>query len=579
MIGIRGLAASALALAAGSALLSATPAGAVSVADRAATDSYLQARYEYAKAVTAGTPAAVAAFRAFASSLESECRDVLAGAEGKGRIVRGPSPREEGEQARLQHQRTAIEVELGRSASGAETAQLAPASMTFASSVSALRWSDPRVAAAVAREIEQTAASASGPSGPEVCADMRTWEQSGYVTLSARTLEIAAKEAALFESLHLPSTQTLLRRYEGASERSLIRRTEALGARVASARGQALEKGYLRLEAALTGKKPVPTVSRPKAFGKGTTSSGARFTVTPEARGAFKRRDCRAEISVEYSVSEQVDGGRIVATGGGGGLCIAGRAASKRPVLSCESGQLTLVQALPADVRRVRLRLADRRTLLSRVVPIPAKDGGPAALYVQALAADSSKPVAITELAADGSTIATIPVPAHGRCPTRKQEEPQTVALAHGTSPAGTVFTLTGEYATFEGGHGQFTLQLEDGVFGESQFRSSREPAMKQPFEPTFGGGCEPAGWSIVYGVLRAPAASVSAVSAHGEEPLRIVAIPARLHADGALAYGVFAEAPARLIVRDAGGRTLSSVDLTAEDKKRREYCEGYAEP
>lgn len=310
---------------------------------------------------------------------------------------------------------------------------------------------------------------------------------------------------------------------------------------------------------------------------RGRTAAETTFVVSRERQLGFGPTGCRAELSVEYKYSER--SGSFTLTGSGGGpICIAGRSAQRAPLLECGSGALTIEAVLPATVRTVRLKLADGRTIASRAVAVPARYGGPAALYVQALSARSSVPVSITELDSGGATIATVPIPRHARCPTRAEEEPRSATLAEGTAPGGAKFTIGGVY--FNGsGHGSFNLELSSAEGSESQFSAETGPPRKTPFEPSFGGGCPPAGWAIAYGVLKPPGASVEAVTASGEEALRLVAIPKRLHAGGILAYGAFATTPERLIVRDASGKTIATEDLSGQAAYHREYCEGYAEP
>jgi hypothetical protein len=564
-------------------LLSVAPAvhaAEVSPADRAATDAYLHARYEYVKATVAVLPAMTADALAYTKRLEDECRGVLAGSEPAPSPA--PDPREEGERDRRLHETSAVMMELARSTIAAESAPLAPADTSFAAAVAPLRWSDQEVASAVAQELQEFAAARVGPDAAEVCADLRAWQQSGYTRLAPRTRELEAQQQKELEAVVAGrSVDALLKPYEGPAERALLARATTFGSHAAANATEQLDRGYERLQAALSGGKAI--VGRPPhrattVLGKGTTSSGLRFTVTPD-RSSFKRRACRAEVVVEYSGT--VRGGEIAFSGGGGPICVAGHAVRPRPLLSCEEGRLNLTQVLPADVRRVRLRLLDGRTLVSRTVPIAARYGGPAALYVQSLPSGGSRPVSIVELAGDGATtLATVPVPTHARCPTQAEEETPNAKLVRGTSPAGTQFAIEGDYLGPKG-RGGFVLQLESGFESESQNHTVQGPRSKEaPFEPDLGGACTPTEWTVVYGVLKPPGASVVAISASGgEQPLQTVPIPARLHPGGVLAFGVFGQPPVRLVVRDAHGSTIESEDLTAHDERRREYCEGLAEP
>jgi hypothetical protein len=60
--------------------------------------------------------------------------------------------------------------------------------------------------------------------------------------------------------------------------------------------------------------------------------------------------------------------------------------------------------------------------------------------------------------------------------------------------------------------------------------------------------------------------------------PLRKVAIPARLHAGGVLAYGAFSPLPSELLVRGADGKIIAREDRNEAAKSDTETCEGEAE-
>jgi hypothetical protein len=154
--------------------------------DRLSTHTYLQASLEYTQALVKNAPAAAAAESKHAASIAHECSGVLTGAPGEAVTTTGeapPTPRVRGERLRATLQLSTIREELtqaltndlyggDRIALEALTAKLAP-----------LRWSDPRIAALIRSELAAMTEEIE-PSALNVCADMKSWAESGYRTLS-----------------------------------------------------------------------------------------------------------------------------------------------------------------------------------------------------------------------------------------------------------------------------------------------------------------------------------------------------------------------------------------------------------
>ena len=90
---------------------------------------------------------------------------------------------------------------------------------------------------------------------------------------------------------------------------------------------------------------------------------------------------------------------------------------------------------------------------------------------------------------------------------------------------------------------------------------------------------CSSHPFTIVYGWLKAPGASVLAQTSTGLVALAKAPVPAALHAKGVIAYGAFPAPPTALVVRAPDGRTLAREDLSRRAAEQTEYCEGYAEP
>jgi hypothetical protein len=552
-------------------------------ADRAATHAYLQAQYEFEKALVGDSNGAGASFASFAASLEAECRGVLAGAPGT-EFVSESSPsseRQRGEAARELDQRSAIEVELIRGGFGALARRDAAAAAALTAAIAPLHWSDPRIAAAIS--VRQAREQMVPPSfdATEVCADMRTWQQSGYRKITTRTREVEALEHQQLRPLPRgPSVESLLKPYEGPVEHALIRRTRRLEAsyeRGALSPFESIDK-HLRGVLGITEPKDL-IEHKPIVLGTGTTRSGAKFKVTVESHQRSQRVGCRHEVSVEYEISSVTAEELVLEIGSGSNVCLAGRAVAQHPILGCESDQLTITQTVDESVKRVRLLLADGRTVTSPVTDIPARRGGPVGLYVQALAKGSSKPVSLTELDAAGAVVRVQTITGHRTCRIPRSHEPLFVSLAQGTTPTGTKFRIEGSHG-ISFGQGQPPVELS---LSSGQEFVAEETIGKYPLEKTFswslGQECAPQEWAVVYGLLKSPGASVTAVTSAGEVALTVAPIPASLHPGSVLAYGAFTQVPSRLIVRDGSGQVIGSEDLTSRMTGHREFCEGYEEP
>jgi hypothetical protein len=524
---------------------------AVTPADKAATHAYLQARYEYSKAILAGSKSADAAFSSFAAALEGECRGILAGAPGAEETSSsGPlSERQRGEAARERDQRSAIDLELVGSEFAGPEQEVATALPVFAAKVTALRWSDARIVAAVAGELAVDERRLPSFGAPEVCADMRAWAQSGYRKLTPRTTELRAKVHSELQSLpREPPVESLLRPYEGPVEHALARMTRQLESSDLLLTFAPLERVDKRLHTALGIVEPkIPREHRPVVLGRGKTRSGAKFSVAVESPQGGHRRGCRLEVSVEYTVTI-VDGE--------GGTIVTG-----------------------SDVNHVRLLLADGRTVTSPVVEASGRRGGPAGIYVQALGSRAAKPVSLTELDASGGVVRVQAIVDHRRCRIPRRSTRLLVSLVEGTTPAGTPFQIQGTYGAALGpGPRSLVLSLNSGQEFGSEVTVGSFP-LRKTFPWSLGQECAPQEWAIVYGVMESPGASVTAVTTAGEVALAVSPIPASLHPGGVLAYGAFSQIPSRLIVRDADGQVIATEDLTSRVTEHREFCEGYVEP
>lgn len=317
-------------------------------------------------------------------------------------------------------------------------------------------------------------------------------------------------------------------------------------------------------------------------LGRGRTHAGVRFEVSEYSPRRAERGGCSLEVNVSFGAAGSTSGDGILQSLGGEGTCVAGRSADTSPRLECEGADLTIVAAVSPRLRSVSLRLADGRSIVSRVVPIGRRHGGPAAVYVQELPRGSSRPVALIELGSGGAVVAEETVARVPRC---RQEalglDLQPTTLVSATTPTGAPFTIAtyGTQVTSDA-RSEPLLELRPAPAPESTGDGLFEGSLPHgPFDRELAVECPPQGWTVVYGLLRSPGASVSAVTPAGEVPLTLVAVPRSLRWRGVLAYGAFAQMPERLIVRDRAEQVLQSEDLTRLGSEHAEFCEGYAEP
>jgi len=232
------------------------PALASHARDVAATGAYLNASYAYARAVHAELGASVAAIEADVSQVAGECPSALTYA-----------PRDEafGE----------IGEEVRMTAFWAGAAPARAATSALAHALGRLRWSD-RVLTRFVRERAAEERAVAALALPNVCADIATWRTSAYAAppqstttflkqVGAIELGSGRGEARLARSglgalLQLfrvneqrrpEAIMSLLRRYEGASQRRTVRAIERLDAQVEKRLETAAAAARPRLAAAL----------------------------------------------------------------------------------------------------------------------------------------------------------------------------------------------------------------------------------------------------------------------------------------------------------------------------------------
>jgi hypothetical protein len=568
----RGRVGAALVLAS-AALCGSVPVAAASSSDAQSTHTYLIARYKLVAALLHDAAAARGAESAAAAQIARECPGVVSGMppEPSLKLFPAPPPRVRGENARLSQQKQTIEEELGAAVGRPGGNLYRPAEEAYAAEVRQLSWSSPAIALALQATTTAELQALSAPA-PPFCADARAWAQSGYRALSAASRGFEAWRAARRHSERREaSLGTLLKPYENASDRALIRKTDEvedklLAGVVAAVRtisSLARIVGFPRVGA----KEPMQTT-----VGHGRTAAGTRFQVSTGS-GLFGAGGCHRSAAVSYS---RPGAPEVLIEGGPNNPICLSPPRYRHPALFCEVGIETIQTAAPASVRSVRLVLADGRTIESRVVRVPRRDGGPAGIYAQEIRGSTSHAVSIVELNAGGGVVLTVGLPRY-RCvkPRKEPEElPTGTELASGRTPEGETFTIT----AFGSFNGEPFLSVDTGADPEPN-----EPTIGLGASKTFPWslsiGCTPHPYAILYGILAPPGKSVVAQTPQGAVALNVVPVEPRVHAKGPLVYGVFSALPSELTVLGANGSTVYTENLQAKATEAAQFCEGYAEP
>jgi hypothetical protein len=325
-------------------------------------------------------------------------------------------------------------------------------------------------------------------------------------------------------------------------------------------------------------------------IGRGRTSVGERFVVLAQrlagSRGhSLSQFDCTVNITIEET-SRPYEGGGLLSP-----PCLSRSHVTFEQGVNCNAGLLTVQASLLPATRSVRLLLSNGRTIVSPAFRVPRRLGGPVGFYYQVVRGPSPIPVSLTELDPHGNALTVLKLPAVVECAKhlKKYAPHGIVRLAHGSVPQGPTFTIRAERYR-ELGQPRFELTLSESGGEEGLFRGFRSgsfsgsieegagPPGKQVFTSQLSSGCKPQPHEIVYGLLKAPRDMVLAQVSGKLVPLHVVAIPARLHAGGVLAYGAFSPIPTEIVVRDAHGKIVTRENVGKKAKSDTEKCEGEAE-
>lgn len=551
------------------------PVAAASNSDAQATHAYLIAQYKLDTVLLRDASAARGAESATAAQIARECTGVVSGVpqEQSLRPFPSPPPRVRGENARLTQQKQTIEGELDAAVDRPGENLDRPAEEVYAAEVRQLSWSNPAIASALRAETATRLEAVSAPT-PSFCADARTWAQSGYRALSAASREFAASRAARrsADRGEERSLTTLLKPYEDASDRALIRKTGIVESKLVASTYAAVQAVF-RLDRIVG--FPQTRTEEPKRItvGHGSTAAGTSFQVSSESGGLFDGRGCHRSASVYYSRPGAPEA--LIQGGPNNPICLS-PPRYRRPALFCEVGIETVQTAVPASVRSARLVLADGRRIESHVTRISRRDGGPTGIYAQEIRGSTSHAVSLVELNAGGGIVLTVALPRY-RCVKRRNEPeglPTATELASGHTPEGEIFTIS----TFGSGNGEPLLSVNTGVDPELN-EIAIGPGTRKAFPWSLSIGCAPHPYAILYGILAPPGESVVAQTPQGAVALNMVPVQPRVHASGPLAYGVFSALPSELTVLGTNGAPVYTENLQTKANEAAQFCEGYAEP
>lgn len=552
-------------------------------ADTAATVAYLQAVYQLDRALIANVPASNAAAMNFAVNVGGECHGVLASAPSEGFDPSGPpTPRARGELQRSQLQMRTIQDELNRSFYAATYQPDRAAYAAYVAQVTPLNWTDPRIAALVRFDAlglqEEDTPIVSNP-----CSDMKTWQQSGYHALSPSSKAFqAAQQAKESGTLPTGSISALLEPSEGPAARTLLSRRHALRLKLATLiKPEVKAYGVLKRDLGVP-EAPFEESEDEPVIGQGTTEAGDRYTVRRRSKPRNLESSCRRGVTVEL---QEASKNGIASHSSGGSICLSAPS-NRRPSGECGEGVQEISAAVSPSVRSVRLRLSNGRTITSKVVRVPAREGGPGGVYVQAIR-DSIhlyKPYAVSlaELDRQGHVVRRVNL-GYLRCqPETGPQGPTFVTLASGTTPGGEPFSIQGVQVHFGKSESSFSLNLNAGARPHNEESSiitvGGPTARPKAFSWSLSDECQPHPFSVIYGTLAPPGISVLVRTPAGLVPLTEVQISASLGAEGPLFYGVFAEAPTELVVQGSNGTILYTESLVAAGREETEFCGGYVE-
>lgn len=548
------------------------PSASASSADAQATHAYLIAQYRLATALVRKAASASKVESAAAARIGRECPGVVSGMPPES-LLRSPSARVRGENARLAQQKKTLGNEIDVAVIRAANSLELPAEEAYAAEVRPLSWSNPTIATTL-QTVTAARLEALSASAPRFCADARAWAKSGYRTLSTASREFQASQAARKSSREAePAIGTLLKPYENGSDRKLLRKTNTLSEKLLAITFAAVQP-VLELDQTVGLLKTKFKERKPVKLGYGRTSAGTHFEVTSGSGPLGLGGSCRHSATVAYSRPGKPE---VLIVGGPNNPICLSPPRYRRPAHFCEAGIETIQTAVPPSVRSVRLTLADGQTITSRVVSVARRHGGPSGIYAQEIRGSTSHAVSLVELNSSEGIVLTLKLPRYRCVKSRAEPEgfPTLATLASGHTPEGEAFTIS----AFGSLKGEPFLTVDTGVNPELDETTVGPQAATKAFPWSLSIGCAPHPYTIIYGILAPPGKSVVAQTSQGAVPLNVVPVKPRLDADGPLVYGVFSQLPSELTILGTNGATVYTESLQAKAAEAAQFCEGYAEP
>lgn len=432
--------------------------------DRAATQALIEAEYRLAKAILLRASATETALARAAKALGKECKGALRGGPDESVLEEeGPSAprprlsgRAQGELARSELEKQAIEIEISEQLSTAADRILRQPYEAYVRAVASLAWSDPTIDALVEERMKQVRERLAAHTFP-VCADMRAWAASGFHVLSPASKRLEEARRARDKPTVEGNLKSLLEPSETRVGRTLLRRTTVVNEerREKAHEDEIFTRADYQMIRAL-GEK----VSRfeqhqlAPVIAKRRTSAGTTFVIRAYiAKGVSS--SCKHEVDVEV----------LERNGGSGDNVCLNEGAHPQPSGMCSGSVETVELVTPPNVRMARFRFSDGPTVMVSVVQIPARYGGPAGVLIAAFRGYNRHPVSVQELNTGDKVLRTVGLKRIG-CTKKEAAEgpgpPQFITLATVTTPTGEPLTIQATLMHFDG-RTEFSLEQPSG--------------------------------------------------------------------------------------------------------------------